>query len=123
MRTRTFPLLALLVISLAACDSTEDYSIGGTYAGVTEDLGTTQTTLTVDIPETASGGTFSFTGSVVERGPSDEVISNVAGTGTYDHPTVVLTVAGEPATGTVSDDGETIRLETEPGDFATLTRE
>ncbi|WP_412069515.1 hypothetical protein [Rubrivirga sp. IMCC43871] len=122
MRRRFFSL-ALLVVALAACDSTEEFVVGGTYSGVTEDLGTTQTIATLDIPETASGGSFRFSALIVERGPSDEVITGAEGTGTYDHPTISLTVEGEVATGTVSDDGETIRLEVDPGQFATLRRE
>ena len=112
-------LFAALLLSLAACDSSDSFVVGGTYSGVTEDLGTSQTTLTVEIPETESPGTFSFAATVAERGSS----IRAAGTGTYDHPSIVLTVEGESAEGTVSDDGEEILLETEPGNEpALLTR-
>ncbi len=126
---RTLACLALAALALAACDSadesaTDEVALGGTYSGVTEDRGASQIVLTVEIPEVPSGVAFRFTGSLVDRGGFDEaIIASLVGIGTYDHPTLVLTIEGEPMTGTVSDDGETIRLETEPGDFATLTRE
>ena len=120
-------LVALLALGLAACDSNDaEFEIGGTYSGVTEDLrGTdsgTFTTLTIDVPETQSGGSFRFEGQVVETGGFDQVIDVVGGTGTYDHPEVTLTVRGETSRGTVSDDGEAITLVTEPGDAPAVLR-
>ena len=122
------PALVVAVLALAACDSTDaEFEIGGTYSGVTEDLGTSRTTRTVEVPETESGESFRFEGRVVEGGTGglvDEVILPVSGTGTYDHPALTLTVGGETSSGTVSDDGETITLETEPGsDPAVLRRQ
>ena len=121
--TRTSFAPLLLALALTACDSTDaEFEIGGTYSGTTEDSRDedtgegTFTTLTVDVPETESGESFRFEGRVVERGGFDEVIDLVGGTGTYDHPALTLTVEGETATGTVSDDGDTILLQTEPGD-------
>ncbi|MDT0631704.1 hypothetical protein RQM47_02730 [Rubrivirga sp. S365] len=121
----------LATLALAACDSADsEFEIGGTYSGVTEDLRDedtgegTFTTLTVDIPDTESGESFRFEGSVIEQGGFDEVIDPVTGTGTYDHPALTLVVDGEALTGTVSDDGDTIAIETDPGDApATLRRQ
>lgn len=120
---RAFAVL-VLVASLAGCDSVDEFIIGGTYSGVTQDDGTTRTTLSVDIPETASGsGTVRLAGSVVERGPFDEVIGGFDGTVTYDHPEIVLTLEAASFQGTVSDDGTEIELTVSGNAFATLARE
>lgn len=120
-------LAALLALGLAACDSAgADFEIGGTYSGVTEDLRDTDsgtfTTLTLDIPRTASGGSFRFEGRVVETGGFDQVIDLVEGMGTYDHPGVTLTVRGETSRGTVGDGGGTITLVAGPGDAPAVLR-
>lgn len=133
MRSRFLTPLAvfLAVAALGACDSRDDeFVIGGAYLGVTElgaagPSGARRTTLEISIPSgTASGGPFSFTGFVREfEGAQQTSVTPVAGNGTYSHPRISLTIQDIPVSGTVSDDGTELRLEVEPGDFATLTRQ
>ena len=108
-------LLLALALGLAACDSTATFQIGGTYSGIT-DTSVDVTTLSIRIPETPSGGTFSFTGTRAE-GQNGEVETPVAGTGTYDHPAVTLTVEGEAVAGTASDDGDVLTFTDADGSF------
>ena len=113
--------LLLLVVSLSACDSTEEFVIGGTYSGISNSqTAGAETTLSLTIPETASGSSFSFTAA---RTQFDET-AEFSGTGTYDHPAVTITVAGETIEGTASDDGAALTLDDDTGlGSFTLTRE
>ena len=142
MRARTLLIAAGLVSALAACDSagevvTEDpvaeaLAIGGTYSGLTEvaeeDGFRLETETKITIPEgTESGEASAFT-AVLETariGGGARSVSGTltSGTGRYDHPTITLSFLGEDVDGTVSGDRETIRLEVEAGESATLTRE
>ena len=96
--SRSFLLLALFGLALTACDSSDDYEIGGTY---TSDFDGFVFTLT--IPHTESGDTFPFT----ITGGDD----STTGTGHYDHPDIELTIDGDTIEGTVSEDGDTIQLQ------------
>lgn len=119
IRLRLLALAVLGVLVLPACDSTEEFAIGGTYAGVTNEQEGLETTLSLVIPTTASGSSFSFTG---QRTQFDE--TQISGTGTYDHPEITITVAGDTVEGTVSDDGAALTFDDDSGLGAfTLTRE
>lgn len=116
--SRIRPLLFALVLAFAfaACDSTDEFQIGGTYAGVTNTtLGTA--TLTVTVPDTPSGDTFSFSGSLVEADENGRTQSNspLRGTGTYDHPDISITVEGETLSGTANDAGDRLTLDDDTG--------
>jgi len=125
MRASALFLVVTVSLLLPACDSVDaGYVIGGSYSAVTEDLGEgNQTVATLDIPETASGETFAFAATVTETNAVGSTSSDFTGTGVYDHPAVTITVEGETSTGTVSDDGETLTIEIEPGDFADFERQ
>lgn len=109
---RTLGLLALALLILPACDSTEEFTIEGSYSGISNTDPGFEATLTVVLPEVESGETFPFTATIVQFSETN----SVSGTGTYDHPAISLTVPDDGPTaddtieGTVSDDGETITL-------------
>lgn len=118
MIRRPLALAALLAVSLAACDSASEFVIGGDYEGVTERTSTVETRLLLSLPTVESGGSFSFSGTVSEVDSDGDVLGTeeIRGNGTYDHPNLTLTVEGEVAEGTVSDDGDVLLLVTEAGD-------
>lgn len=123
MRIRSLALLAFLGLALTACDSTDDFEIGGTYSGTFEDsIGFNDAELT--IPDTPNGDTFTFQYFLSETDGDGTVFDEytVSGTGTYDHPEITLTIEDETTTGTVSDDGDTIRIDDGEGEIITLTR-
>ncbi len=113
---RTLGLLAVALLVLPACDSSEEFVIDGTYSGVSNTDPGLEATLTLVIPTTASGETFSFTGTTVQGAPV-----TFSGTGTYDHPAISLLAfddgptADDAIEGTVSDDGATITLVPDDG--------
>ena len=109
---------------MSACDSVDaEYVIGGTYSAVTEDHGDgSQTFTTLTIPETESGETFAFDATVTETNASGSTSSDLSGTGTYNHPAITITAEEETSVGTVSDDGQTLTLEIEPGEFVGFER-
>ncbi len=116
-------LAACLGLVLSSCDSNSEHEIGGTYSGVTEQLGDRTTFLALVIPGTQDGETFRFTGTVTEQDYDAISRESTSGSGTYDHPTITLVVLGETLEGTVSDDGDDLRLEVEDNAFATLSRD
>ena len=126
--TLRIAFVALALTTLAACDSSEAFEIGGVYSGVTEGSGASSTTADFDIPDgTESGETFAFRVTVTETvtapgGPTSEVEETVSGSGRYDHPDIALTVDGDTIRGTVSDDGDVLRLEIEDDETAEFRR-
>lgn len=111
--------LVALALSFSACDSTETYMIGGTYSGTINDADFAAT-LTIVLPDIETGDSFSFTGTRVQF---DETVT-LSGTGTYDYPSLTLTVGGDTANVTVSEDGNTLRFTFDDvDDTYTLTRQ
>ena len=106
MTFRFLALTACLGLTLTACDSADDFSIGGEYTGDTRAF----SEVTFGIPDTDSGDTFQFSVLLVDRETGTE--STLGGTGTYDHPriTLTLTPGGDVFSGTVSDDGDEIQV-------------
>ena len=107
---RTLALLLLAAFAFPACDSAEELVIGGTYSGLSNTQAGLETTLTVVIPETESGETFTFSATTVQ---GSQTVA-FSGTGTYDHPAISITArddgptADDTIAGTVSGDGLTI---------------
>ena len=103
--------LLAAVLALAACDSTPETAIGGTYvfeeAAGPDNLGVA-TEATLAIPETGTGEGFSFSYTFQRTdGATGATLQSDAGTGTgtYDHPAVTFRLGGETAAGTVSAGG------------------
>ena len=121
---RALGLTLAVLILLPACDSAADFEIGGTYSGSFDNTLGSDNDAELTVSDTASGGRFTFQYTLVERSGDGASVSEteVGGTGTYDHPKVTLTVEGETIDGTVSDDGDTIRLDAGDGFIITLTR-
>ena len=113
---RTAVLLLAALVVLPACDSTGEFVVGGTYTGQIAGPGF-EATLTLVIPETETGESFDVT--VVREG-FDEAGS---GRGTYDHPSIVITISDPGPTpddvveGTVSEGGDVITLDAGEGPF------
>lgn len=111
---RTAVLLLAALVVFPACDSAEEFVIGGTYVGRVAN-GTA--VLTLEVPETATGGPFEFS---LTSGGSDV---EVTGTGTYDHPSISIVIPDpgptpdDVAEGTVSEDGGVITLDAGDGPF------
>ena len=107
---------ATLLLSLAACDTAEERTIGGDYLFEDgPDAMGLATQASLSIPTTASGERFSFS-YTFRQSSGGAVVEDRAGTGSgrYDHPTLTFALEGTTATGTVSDDGDRITLD-EPG--------
>ena len=125
MSPRILALGLLFALTLTACDSADEYTIGGTYAATEtvedEELfpdGGIPVTLTLTIPEVVSGRTFSFRSSYSAEIDGETVdFGRDRGTGTYDHPDVSLDVDGDVARGTASADGDQITLSYEDTSF------
>ncbi len=122
---RALAALFAVVLLLPACDSAEAFEIGGTYSGtiVATDTPGFDASVTVVIPETETGASFSFSITGAQEGAT---VTSM-GRGTYDHPSISLVVEDgigqdDVATGTVSDDGDTITLDAGDGPF-TLRRQ
>ena len=115
--------LAAALLALAACDSGPDDVLGGTYAGSVTEQGLTGT-VTVTIPETASGP-FAITSGEASFGG---VTVRLTGTGTYAPPAVTVSLASSaglalgPLSGTVSPDGARITV-ADGGRTLVLTRQ
>ena len=110
---RTFGVLLAALLVLPACDSTAEYTIGGTYSGISNSQTPGfETTLSFTIPETESGSSFSFTGRRVQVGSATVTFS---GTGTYDHPAITFDVDGDEVAGTVNEFGTSLTLDDDSG--------
>ena len=108
---RSLIALAVALLIFPACDSTEQYSIGGTYSGISNEQAGLEADLSLTIPATASGSSFTFSGELTQSGQP----TALSGTGTYDHPAIALDVSGDAVTGTVSDDGDLLEQREEAG--------
>ena len=110
-------LLPFLLVALSACDSTSEPTIGGVYSfseAADESSFGLRTEAVLTIPDTESGERFSYsyTFRQIDRTSGATVTDDSGtGTGTYDHPGITFRVAGETATGTVSDDGGRIEID------------
>jgi hypothetical protein len=109
---RSLPLLlalAAVTLTLAACDSSADLQIGGSYTA-TQTIEGVAFAYTLVIPTTEDGGSFPFTIAVT----SDAGGNSRTGNGTYTHPNIRLSPEGaSTASGTVTDDGDTLTVRVE----------
>ena len=110
---RTALVLSLFAFLLTACDSSRDYTVGGSYVGsytFTEGGAAVTVETTFVLPDVSDGETFAFT-STAEITVDQTVTETASGTGSYSHPTLTLTADGTTLSGTVSDDGQSFTLQ------------